>query len=89
MYDEIISQMQIQQQKLTIKQEVEELEIFTSIETKNKYRILDQTGKDLFYAYEESKFFSRQLLKTIRPLKLTIINKNKQPELIIERNFFN
>ena len=39
--------MQIPQQKLTIKQEVEELEIFTSFETKNKYRILDQTGKEL------------------------------------------
>jgi len=80
--------MQISQQKLTIKQQVEELEIFTGFETRNKYRILDQTGKDLFFAYEESKFFSRQFLKTIRPLKLIIINKNKQPELIIERGFF-
>ena len=80
--------MQIPQQKLIIKQEVEELEIFTNFETRNKYRILDQNNKDIYYAYEESKFLSRNLLKTIRPLKLVIMNKNKQPELIIERSFF-
>ncbi len=74
--------------KLIIKQKVEALEIFTSFETKNRYAVYDESGKELYFAYEESKFLGRNVLNTHRPLKLIIIDNNKKEQLIIERKFY-
>ena len=80
--------MQISQSKLFIKQKVETLEIFTGFETKNRYKIIDEFGHDLFYAFEESDFFMRNLLSGMRSLKVQIIDDAQTPQLIIERPFF-
>ncbi len=79
--------MKIPYNKIFIKQKVEAIEIFTNFETKNRYRIIDESGNDLFFAFEESNFISRQFLKVMRPLKLHIIDNTKNPQLTIERPF--
>lgn len=52
--------MEIQQNKLAIKQLVETIELFTNLEARNKYSICDEAGAQVFFAYEESGFFGRQ-----------------------------
>ena len=74
--------------KLVIKQKVEALEIFTRFETKNRYAIYHEQGKELYYAFEESEMLGRNVLNRHRPLKLIIIDNNKNEQLIIERKFY-
>jgi len=78
--------MEIKQNKLVIRQKIEALEIFTDFETKNKYQIEDKSGNQIFYAYEESGFFTRHFLGSIRPTKIIIIDNNKKPLLTIEKD---
>ena len=80
--------MNISQNKLVIKQKVEAVEIFTDFETANRYEIFDEKGSVLFYAYEEPNFLLSQILGTRRPIKIVIIDKDKKPQLILERPFF-
>ena len=74
-------------EKLVVQQKVEKLEVFTGIETKNKYSILTDQGKDILFAYEESNWFSRVLLKQSRPLLINFIDNNKNNFLKIEKKF--
>ena len=73
--------------KIIIKQVVEVVEIFTDFETKNKYSILDETGKELFYADEESNILTRQILKSLSPLKIHVIDKDKKEHIVLEKEF--
>ena len=73
---------------LTVRQEVEMLQVFTGFETRNRYRVLDPSGQDVLYAYEESGTLSRLFLNAHRPLTLHIIDGNGQPVLTAKREFF-
>jgi len=73
---------------LIVRQEVEHLEVFTGLETRNRYVVLTPDGNRLLYAYEESGFLSRILLKKHRPLSIHIIDNNKEPVLTASRSFF-
>ena len=53
--------------ELIVRQEVEHLEVFSGLETQNRYGVLTPDGDRLLYAYEESGFLSRILLKKHRP----------------------
>ncbi|PIN69581.1 hypothetical protein COV93_04870 [Candidatus Woesearchaeota archaeon CG11_big_fil_rev_8_21_14_0_20_43_8] len=79
--------IEIKESNLTIKQIIEPLEIFTSISTKNKYEIEDQNSKPLYYAYEVSNFFMNQLLNKHRPLKMVIVDNDKNIQMTIEKAF--
>ena len=79
--------MELNHQKLIIKQKLEKLEAFTGIETKNKYQILLETGEEILFAYEESNTFARLILKRKRKLTINIIDNNKTNFLKIEKKF--
>ena len=75
--------------ELHVKQEVEQWEIFTPIETRNRYRIVNPDGGTVLYAYEESGFWARQFLRTHRPLTLHFLDPDTgQPVLTASRKFF-
>ena len=75
-------------QSLTVRQEVEMLQVFTGLETKNRYKILDEAGNDLLFAYEESGFLGRQFLGGHRPLAINIIDGEGRILLTAGRKFF-
>lgn len=79
--------MKITQNKLFLKQKVELLQVFSGFETKNRYMILDEQGNELFYAFEESSFWSRNLLRKHRKLKITIMDAQQNIKMTIERPF--
>lgn len=74
--------------KVIVKQKVEPIEIFTGFETKNRYRIISETGQELLFAYEESNFFAKQFLGMIRPLKMHFIDNSKNEMFSFERKLF-
>jgi uncharacterized protein YxjI len=77
-----------QYSELIVKQEVERLEAFTGIETKNKYSINTPDGDRLMFAYEESGFLARMFLRKHRPLALHIVDGAGQPLFSASRGFF-
>lgn len=74
---------------LTISQQVEQMEVFTRYETKNKYRILTPNGEDLFFAQERgSHFFLMNYLKSRRPFILDISSHETGTNLLkVDRPF--
>ena len=58
---------------LTVRQEVEMLEVFNGFETKNRCKTIVAAGNDVLFAYETSGFISRQFLGGNRPLILNRI----------------
>ena len=77
-----------QYQDLIVRQQVEHLEVFTGIETANRYTVSTPEGEELLHAYEESGWMARLFLKTHRPLTLHIIDQEGQPVLSASRSFF-
>ena len=75
-------------QELVVRQIVERLEAFTGIETENRYGVLTPEGEELLYAYEESGFLARFLLKSHRPLTINVVDNNHQHVLAARRGFF-
>ena len=75
-------------QELVVRQEVEHLEAFTGLETENRYSVSTPDGNQLLYAYEESSFLSRMLLKTHRPLSIHVVDNDNEPVLTASRSFF-
>jgi len=73
---------------LTVRQSVEMLQVFTGLEAKNRYSILDPGGNELLYAYEESGFWGRQFLGGHRPLSLKFIDPQGKQELTASLSFF-
>ncbi len=78
--------MEISENKLVVKQIVEAVEIFSGFETKNRFSINDENGRQLYYAFEESNWFFRQC-GPCRAMKMTVIDNNKQPVLSIEKKW--
>ena len=73
---------------LTVRQEVEMLQVFTGLETKNRYKIIDPAGDEVLFAYEESGFIGRQFLGSHRPLTLNVIGSDGNVLLKARRKFF-
>ncbi len=81
--------MEISQNKLIINQQIENVEIFTNFETRNKYSINTEEGKQVLYAYEEKgHMLARQFLAMNRPYLINFINNDKTTQLTLEREFF-
>ncbi len=75
--------------KVIIKQEVELVEVFTKLESSNKYSISDEQGNRLFFAYEDSKgFLGKQFFGSHRDVKLKIMDKHKKEVFTIDRPKF-
>jgi len=73
---------------LTVRQEVEALQAFSGLETKNRYKVVDSSGAQVCFAYEESSFLARQFLGSHRPLTLHIVDAQGSPLLLARRNFY-
>ena len=73
---------------LTVIQQVEPLQIVTGIETENRYRVVDQEGEPILFAYEESGFMSRQLLRGHRPITMHVVDTEGQLMMVARRKHF-
>ena len=75
-------------ESLTVQQQVEPLQVFTGLETSNRYKILDPGGTEVLFAYEESGFMGRQFLGGHRPLTLNFMDGEGKLLLTARRKFF-
>lgn len=80
----------VNHQKIFVKQAFELAEIF-SFETRNKYRICDETGQDIAFAAEQQKglfgFLWRQFLGHWRSFDIHFFDLNRQEFLIARHPF--
>jgi hypothetical protein len=64
---------------LVVSQKKEWGEILTGFETKNKYIVLDSTGRELYIALEEGgSALARWFLKALRPFEVTVRRLDQQ-----------
>ncbi len=71
-----------------VSQSREPFEVFTGFEQKNKYKIFDQKGNDLYFAAEfGGSFIGRIFLKAMRPFKLKVVDEAGTDMLSINRPF--
>ena len=74
--------------ELVIRQQIEQVEIFTPFETANRYSVHTSDGAQLMYAYEESGDMSRQFAGSHRALSIHVVESNGAPVLQASRDFF-
>lgn len=79
--------MELNYEKLVVKQKVEMLEAITSIETKNKYEVYTIDGEKILSAFEQSNWFLRILLKRTRAMKISFLDNQNQEFIRIEKKF--
>jgi len=73
---------------LVIRQRKEWSEILTGFEARNRYEIMDTSGQMLYTAAElEGSFWTRVLLKAIRPFTIYIMEQGGRRVLILDRPF--
>ena len=73
---------------LIVSQEKDWTEIISGYEMRNKYNILDADGKLVYLAAEwEGSFWTRVILKSIRPFTIYIMNPDGSRVLILQRPF--
>ena len=77
-----------QHSELVIRQQIEQIEIFTPFETANRYSVHTSDGAQLMYAYEESGDMSRQFMGSHRALSIHVVDGNGTPVLKASRDFF-
>lgn len=74
--------------ELVIRQQVEQMEIFTPFETANRYSVYTSDGAQLMYAYEESGDLTRQFAGSHRALTIHVVESDGTPVLKASRDFF-
>ena len=74
--------------ELVIRQQIEQMEIFTPFETANRYSVHSSDGAQLMYAYEESGDISRQFAGSHRALSIHVVESDGAPVLQASRDFF-
>jgi uncharacterized protein YxjI len=73
---------------LVVVQRKEWGEILSGFETKNKYVVLDPSGRQLFLAAEEGgSMLLRMFLKASRPFTIAVLSENGQGVLRVQRPF--
>jgi len=77
--------MQVDQ--LIIKQQKDIVEMFTGWEQRNKYRMLNSVGQQVFFAQEESECFERQCCGPMRGFTMHITDNMGQEVIRINREF--
>jgi hypothetical protein len=73
---------------LSMIQQVEPLQMLTGIETENRYRVEDEQGHPILFAYEESGFMSRQFLRSHRPITVNVVDPEGQLQMVARRDYF-
>ena len=73
---------------LIVSQKKEWGEILTGFETKNRYAVMDLSGKEMYFAAEEEgSALLRFFLKALRPFAISVINLDGTPLLRAVRPF--
>ena len=73
---------------LIVSQKKEWGEILSQFEFKNKYRVLDPSGAEVFLAFEKPKnILLRIFLKALRPFEMEILTPPQMPALFLKRPF--
>ena len=73
---------------LIVQQKKEWGEILTGFETKNRYVVMDPSGRELYYAAEEGgSALLRVFLKALRPFELHIVSPDGQTIIRAKRPF--
>ena len=74
--------------ELIVRQQTEMIEVFTAFESANQYSVHTPDGAQLLHAYEESGDIRRQFMGTHRPLSIHVVDNDRQPVLVAQRDFF-
>ena len=77
-----------QHPELYVRQEIEHLEVFTGLETQNRYSVRSPSGEQLLYAFEESGLLGRNVLSSHRPLTIHVVDRNNTEVINASRSFF-
>lgn len=77
-----------QHPELYVRQEIEHLEIFTGLETQNRYSVRTPDGQQLLYAFEDSGLLGRNALGSHRPLTIHVVDRNNTNVISASRSFF-
>ena len=73
---------------LVVNQHKEWGEILTGFETRNKYSVSDESGRNIYFAAEEAgSTLLRWFLKALRPFNIAILSENSQVVLWVKRPF--
>lgn len=73
---------------LIVRQRKEWGEILTGFEQKNKYVVMDSSGKELYAAVEEGgSLLLRWFLKALRPFEINVYTFDSRPVLKLKRPF--
>lgn len=75
-------------QSLMVRQQVEPLQVFSGLETQNRYQVLNPEGHEVCLAYEESGFMARQFLRCRRPLTINVIDGEGNLLLVARGKFY-
>ena len=70
---------------IVIRQRTEMVEVFLGCETKNKYRVLDPYGRQIFYAKEDTDICTRQCCGAIRPFDMILTDESDQEVIHFNR----
>ena len=71
--------------QIIVKQKKEILEILTDFETKNKYKIYNSMGQEIFYAKEQSDCCTRMFCGPLRGFSMKIEDNFKNEVIHLER----
>lgn len=73
--------------QLLVSQKIEKLEILTSFETKNRFKVKNSLGQNVYFAYEESDCCTRNCLGRARPFEMKILDNFQNEVLHLNRPF--
>lgn len=73
--------------QLLVSQKVRKLELFTSYETKNRFKVKNSLGQNVYFAYEESDCFTRNCMGPLRPFEMKILDNFQNEVLHLNRPF--
>ncbi|EDV39851.1 uncharacterized protein Dana_GF10228 [Drosophila ananassae] len=73
--------------QLLVSQKIEKLELLTGFESKNRFKVKNSLGQNVYYAYEESDCCTRNLLGRSRPFEMKILDNFQNEVLHLRRPF--
>ncbi|XP_053379773.1 phospholipid scramblase 2-like isoform X2 [Mercenaria mercenaria] len=73
--------------QILIKQQIEMMELFTNWEAKNKYRLLNSMGQQVYFAKEESETCMRQCCRENRSFTMHVTDNLGNEVIRLEREF--
>jgi len=73
--------------QLLVSQKIEKLELITGFESKNRFKVKNSLGQNVYFAYEESDCCTRNMLGRSRPFEMKILDNFQNEVLHLYRPF--